>query len=128
MNILIKNLPDLPDEWEYTGEWRCANNGEFYLGFVNGKWIPILRADKNGGDCYPTWNTVFILRLKRWKANYNEQYFSITSYGEIILIIDQYTDINNNHYNSGNYFQTEELAKNSNIYKAFHPEIYKGMN
>ncbi|WP_436717764.1 hypothetical protein U8335_13860 [Roseiconus lacunae] len=48
MNLKPGRLPDLPEEWEYSGEFRVPSEGDFYLGL---SWGGIFKA--NGR--YPLW-------------------------------------------------------------------------
>jgi hypothetical protein len=58
--------------------------------------------------------------ITRWRAERFWCYFRVTSYGEIVNAVDYYHYNDDHRYSIGNYFKTEEEAKNSKIYKAFH--------
>lgn len=48
---------------------------------------------------------------KRWRAEKKKRYFSINGGGIILKFLEEYIIEDNNRYNLGNYFQTEEEAK-----------------
>ena len=48
---------------------------------------------------------------KRWRAKEKKRYFSINGGGTILKFLEEYIIEDNNRYNLGNYFQTEEEAK-----------------
>ena len=48
----------------------------------------------------------------RWRAKFNEIFYYSTSYGEICADCDGYCNTENGRYTLGNYFKTEEEAKN----------------
>lgn len=59
----------------------------------------------------------------KWRAEYGEIYFFINSVGEVCYVRDNACDIDINRYKIGNYFETEEKAKQSNIYKGYQKEL-----
>jgi hypothetical protein len=64
------------------------------------------------------WST---FKLPRWRAK-DRYYYYVTAFGEVAQYLDNNSEMDLKIWKSGNYFQTEEKAKNSKIYKAFHDE------
>lgn len=56
----------------------------------------------------------------KWRAEVDEIFFHINSVGFIIRDVDNRYVIDNRLYDIGNYFESEQEAKESDIYKAFH--------
>lgn len=56
----------------------------------------------------------------KWRAEKGNKYFLINSIGDIYNTVDNYYEIDDLHFKKGNYFQTEEEAKESKFYKVFH--------
>ena len=48
---------------------------------------------------------------KRWRAEKNEQYYTIDSYFEVCESDENNDHIDQRRYKAGNYFQTEQQAK-----------------
>ncbi|ATV64541.1 hypothetical protein [Fusobacterium pseudoperiodonticum] len=48
---------------------------------------------------------------KRWRAEQNKGYFYIYSNGLVDETMERYINMDNQRYNLGNYFQTEEEAQ-----------------
>jgi len=48
---------------------------------------------------------------RRWRAEKRGQYYFIYSYGVISTETDIYSNVDNFHYRTGNYYQTKELAE-----------------
>ncbi len=59
----------------------------------------------------------------RWRAERGESYYSVNCFGEVIPIVDLRWETDGKMWLVGNYFETEEEAKESKIYKAFHEEV-----
>ena len=59
------------------------------------------------------------LKPKRWRAYSDKEFYYISSRGIILIGDDRHTTFFDQLYESGNYFQTEEEAKNSDLYKVF---------
>jgi hypothetical protein len=62
------------------------------------------------------------IKSPRWRAEKGGKYFYVCSLDGISYENDDYGYSDNRNYNSGNYFRTEEEAKNSKFYKVFHEE------
>lgn len=58
----------------------------------------------------------------RWRANPYDYYYYVGNAGSINKDKEDDTSYDHNRYESGNYFQTEEHAKESNIYKLLNSE------
>jgi hypothetical protein len=65
------------------------------------------------------WST---FRLPRWRAKEGNDYFCVSGLGDIDNYVDQFTGWDTGLWIAGNYFKTEEEAKNSKFYKVFHEE------
>lgn len=84
---------------------------------------------KNGKDTIDKNRTLFFEEIKipesatkrpRWRAEKKNDFYYISVEGKVCTTADMYSKIYDEMYESGNYFKTEEDAKNSKIYKAFH--------
>ncbi|MGL5014450.1 MAG: hypothetical protein ACRC6V_09210 [Bacteroidales bacterium] len=62
------------------------------------------------------------LERPRWRAEKYDSYFVVTRNGGILEISEQGYQIDDEQYECGNYFQTEEEAKESKFYKVFNME------
>ncbi|MGL5232349.1 MAG: hypothetical protein ACRC7W_03320 [Fusobacteriaceae bacterium] len=58
----------------------------------------------------------------RWRANHNGGYFHVNTMGFINDAIEVGDSIDRNRFKVGNYFKTEQEAKESKFYKVFHEE------
>lgn len=58
----------------------------------------------------------------RWRAKSGDIYCHICGTGLIMHSAEYNTLENDAHFNTGNYFKTEEQAKESKFYKVFHEE------
>ncbi|MGL5725582.1 MAG: hypothetical protein ACRCXP_13820, partial [Cetobacterium sp.] len=58
----------------------------------------------------------------RWRAEKAESYYTITAYGDVDSRVENFDEYDNNLFRAKNYFQTEEEAKESKIYRAFNEE------
>lgn len=56
----------------------------------------------------------------RWRANTGESYFFINVTGKFCEFLDDRESIDNKLFSVGNYFKSEKMAKESELYKAFH--------
>ena len=56
----------------------------------------------------------------RWRANRNDPYYFVTDIGGVGDHLEKKDWIDNEFFKVGNYFKSEEKAKESEIYKAFH--------
>lgn len=66
---------------------------------------------------------------KRWRAKPNKKYYFVYSNGFVDERIECYDDIDNQRYNLGNYFQTQEEAQNvvdSQEWKDFWKKVKNG--
>ena len=58
----------------------------------------------------------------RWRASEGEKFYYILANGRITSVRDSMDIYDNKMFLVGNYFKSEEKAKKSEIYKAFHHE------
>ena len=58
----------------------------------------------------------------RWRAEYPDPYYFIAGTGLVTLQKELGFFENEVHFETGNYFKTEEEAKESKFYKVFHEE------
>lgn len=66
---------------------------------------------------------------KRWRAEENEEYYYIGSSGIVWSVGELFSDEDNDSYNLGNYFRTEEEAQrviNSQEWKDFWEKVRNG--
>ena len=56
----------------------------------------------------------------KWRAEKGCNYFYVMSDGNINITFDDRTECNDLCFKHGNYFKTEEEAKESKFYKVFH--------
>jgi len=63
-----------------------------------------------------------IIGTPRWRANLEEDFYTINCIGEIIYDTEWLTEEDDDLYKVGNYFKTHKEAKESSIYKGFHGE------
>ena len=100
---MLKGLPEI-DGWEYTGEWRQAKDGEGYINYANTLSVWNERDYTSEGK-YP------ILHRKQWRAESGSRYYYIGTWFEINTVVECGESSDNTHYHVGNYFQTEQKAK-----------------
>ena len=100
-------VPEPPEGYEYTGEYRSSREGELFLSD---------RMVLAGRSASP-W---LILRKKRWRANNGLHYCYVGTNGDICTTDEYQGYIDNSRYRTGNYFRTKEEAKASKFYKVFH--------
>ena len=107
MGVLI-DLPEI-EGYEYTGEYRCPKEGEYYL-------------DGSGVSCHygrrgDTYGVRFhILRKKRWRAVDGQLYWVVCTEGVlggwmVDSWYENFDEADTCFYASGNYFQTKEEAE-----------------
>lgn len=60
--------------------------------------------------------------MPKWRANYNGGYFHVNTMGFINDTIEVGDSTDRGRFKVGNYFQTEQEAKESKFYKVFHEE------
>lgn len=58
----------------------------------------------------------------KWRADTNNIYYYINASGDFAFMSESGNDYDNKKFNIGNYFKTEEEAKESKFYKVFHEE------
>ena len=56
----------------------------------------------------------------RWRAREGGRYYYVGALGDVASITELESDYDNKMFNVGNYFKTEEEAKESKFYKVFH--------
>jgi hypothetical protein len=99
------NLPEPPEGWEYTGEYRRPAKGEGWLGIHGNSF------DTSGGvaplGCF------FILKPVKWRAEQGEMFYLVTNRMTVTSTTDIRTKSDNVQYESGNYFRTEKEAENA---------------
>jgi hypothetical protein len=93
-------------------------NGLIYWFTSDGK---LLDADDAETILFPSkenrdWST---FKLPRWRAEKHSCYYYISAFGEISSATDDRTGFDTGIWEAGNYFKTEEEAKNSKFYKVF---------
>lgn len=49
-------------------------------------------------------------KQKRWRAAYKENYWYVSDEGQVVKCMEIFNDMDDHHYDYGNYFQTEEEA------------------
>jgi hypothetical protein len=69
---------------------------------------------------YKNDNVDLIPKQERWRAEKGEQFYVVDDVGCVNRWVVGAFGIDEQYYNSGNYFQTEEQAKASKFYKVFH--------
>jgi hypothetical protein len=57
----------------------------------------------------------------RWRAEIGGMYYAVNMFGDVDPVTDKTNRMDDLLYNCGNYFSSEDEAKESAIYKAFHP-------
>lgn len=127
------------DEFKVGDTVYCTMYGEGFIEHIdeNGDY-PVSVAFKNGaiksytkhGRFYAEVNrTLFFEEIPipesayvrpKWRAEKGGKYFLINSTGDIYNTTDNYYEINGLHFKTGNYFKSEEVAKQSKFYKVFH--------
>ena len=107
---------------------RIDENGDYpvLVTFKNG----VTKSYTKDGRFYAEVNrTLFFEEIKipesayvrpKWRAEKGCKYFLINSIGDIYNTMDNYYEIDDLHFETGNYFKTEEEAKQSKFYKIFH--------
>ena len=105
-------MPEPPEGFEYTGEYRPAKKGEHY--YWDAK-IWVVQEELPHTSC----RSRCILRKKRRRAS---EYRFVGSYGGINTAYDDNTWLDDTRYQLGNYFHTDEEARASKFYKIFHGE------
>jgi hypothetical protein len=58
----------------------------------------------------------------RWRADIGTAYYYINAFGDVTFVAESEDHYDNKKFNIGNYFKTEEEAKESKFYKVFHEE------
>ena len=106
MSKVTLDLPELPPGFEYTGEYRTIEAGDYYttgLGFVS-------KMDESEG--FPMG---FIVRPVPWRAELLGHYCFLgeVSTGKIktIRTTENGLNVDYHRYSQGNYFRTGEQAQ-----------------
>lgn len=96
-------LPELPEEYEYTGEYREPIQGESFMDSF-GK-VHTIRL-------YEALPPKLIIRKKRWRARDGDIYWTVSScVGKKVNSYIEAGLCHDNHYwKMGNYFKTSEEA------------------
>lgn len=97
-------LPELPDGWEYTGEFRRAEHGEYIAMFADNRALVVsaeCRADQD----------VFIVKPKRWRAERHDEYWYFASRGFLQSDIENGSAVDALRWKFGNYFKTAQEAE-----------------
>lgn len=102
------NLPDLPNGYEYTGEYRNVTEGEYFLPHLTKKV-------KLWDDTGYSMAQYCIIREKRWRAEKGETYYALTTDYIVFECTDVRSDLDNDFYQAGNYFQSEKQAEEASI-------------
>ena len=97
-------LPELPDGWEYTGEYRVPKTGENVLNADGEASIMEARLLLCGGKAYP------ILKRKRWRAERGGTYCRISNTLRVEMLADLRSGYDDVRWSAGNYFKTEAEA------------------
>ena len=121
--------------WDTTYGWGnvVSLNGDIDLPvvviFENG--YNTLRYTKDGRQSNVTSRTLFFEEITipdsaykrpKWRAEKFDAYFFVAGTG-LLLEQKEFGNIENNaHYETGNYFKSEQQAKESKFYKVFHEE------
>lgn len=102
------NLPDLPNGYEYTGEYRFVQKGELYHNCV-----------ANG---VVEWNTsqtstlmYCIVKEKRWRAAEGCDYYTMDSTFDVFDCSEDGHAMDDDRYQTGNYFQTKKQAEEASV-------------
>ena len=95
-------LPEPPEGFEYTGEYRVPNHAEPYL-------CESVAYCNNGHSKCP--EPVFILRKKRWRAEQGEYFWYVTTMTGCLDKAQDRWCMADSLYAIGNYFQTQEQAQ-----------------
>jgi hypothetical protein len=90
---------DPPEGWEYAGDVRNAEDGDTWL-HSDGRALL-------GPMALP----VPILRRKRWRAKHGETFYSVSGGGNVFPMTEQGRWQDHLRYRIGNYWQTEQQAK-----------------
>jgi hypothetical protein len=96
---VVMSMPFM-EGYEYTGEYRQAEKGEYYL------------AAKTVSSCSgTTLNPYLILKKKAWRAEHNYGYFYIAASGRVFHEIERHADYDQARYEVGNYYKTRDEAE-----------------
>jgi len=116
-------------EWIYGNAWMRPNDySNLYISREHGDGV-LLEMTVEDGETMKLAQTILgsigvqlTSKRERWRAEFNETYYFISSTGAIEESVDYSERFDRELYDSWNYFKTEEDAKNSDIYNAFHRE------
>ena len=96
-------LPELPDRYEYTGEFRIPITGEYYLVIDSSG---VAKVDICGPKGYYATHIVAI----HYRGSLGSEYYYIDTLGKVLYAIDMECAEDNSRYDYGNYFRTESEA------------------
>jgi hypothetical protein len=96
---------DIPEGYEATGEYRRPECGECYL------WDTGANIGKSCCDPEERDTPLVILRKKPWRAARGDVYWIVGSCGMVLDIEEDGNVENDEHFEFGNYFKTEEQAE-----------------
>lgn len=95
-------LPDPPEGYAYTGEYRAVKDGEF-------------AADDEGnlirGSTEAAWPILRTIKPKRWRALHGDGYYYVGTTSAILRGVDVYDSYSDSLHAAGNYFRTKAEAK-----------------
>lgn len=84
-------------------EWRYSYERSFKYS---------LSKEACGEECdFDFINRVYRIKPNRWRAEKDNGYYYILSYGDVNLSFDVYGTTDKNRYSIGNYFHTKEQAE-----------------
>lgn len=98
------SLPDLPDGYEYTGEYRNVTEGEYFLPHLTKKV-------KLWDDTGYSMAQYCIIREKRWRAAEGCDYYTMDSTFVVFDCSEDGHAMDDDRYQTGNYFQTKKQAE-----------------
>lgn len=103
-------LGDAPTGYEFTGEFRLANRGDYFLHIDRDGSRVALEVLNTNAFGVP----VPILRKTRWRALQGQLYYCVGNSNSVLgictIVEDGYPNDDNRH-NQYNYFATPELAE-----------------
>lgn len=108
-----KLIKDLPCQKADDTEWEVSGYGHlegFKKIFIFQSKEKTLEWDLSWGD--PLTSGWFEeVKPKRWRASSQGNYFFVNTFGDVLIQIEQSSDADYERHKYGNYFRTEEQAK-----------------
>lgn len=101
-------MPELPEGYEYTGEYRTVMAGEDYLPVQTVEGYPTVCTWGNSGA--HSYDSYAVVRKVRWRAKQGENYWFITDVMGVLRDVDCRSIKSNGLYSTHNYFETCEEA------------------